>query len=481
MFTEKSWEKFEKCSLKRNDHIWLTMMNHWRGGPKGGYHRQCYQSYTNVGNISRIEGTANKAAPASANQEIAADEPSKEPPAKRFHRSHVQRLDIDKCIIRQVERCKRGKGARSREALIQNISEYGNASLLRAAEIRGDNRVLLQIKGQDCIAHEIKYHRSCYKNYVRLETLTKLEAQNCTTEDKESRGFSKAFGKLCNYLQSEVTIKKRILNMTELVGKFVSHLNEEGLNISDYRSSKLKQRLKGAFGKQLDFRKPSDPSQPELVYSANVEKGEIVESLVSHSDMTDGGLESGLEEIDEQDPRARKDIAHQVYHASKELRNLLLDVKPVLSWPPKADELQSDATLVPDMLYNMLAWILTSDTEFSTEWVTSLPNHVHCWILSLGQDLIHYVSRGRTKTPKHVPLPMTVKSLTGSAELVTLLNRFGHGLSYSQIEELETAIAEQQITNLRNGVLLPTVCSPSVSAVFCWDNNDLQEETLSGI
>ena len=240
LLTEKSWEKFEKCSLRRNDHIWLTMMNHWRGGPKGGYHRQCYQSYTNVGNISRIEGTANKAAPASANQEIAADEPSKEPPAKRFHRSQVQRFDNDKCIICQVERCKRGKGARSREALTQNISEYGSASLLRTAEIRGENRALLQIKGQDCIAREIKYHRSCYKNYVRLETLTKLEA-HCATEDKESQGYSKAFGKLCHYLQSEVIIKTRILNMAELVGKFVLHLNEEGLNISDYRSSKLKQ------------------------------------------------------------------------------------------------------------------------------------------------------------------------------------------------------------------------------------------------
>ena len=125
--------------------------------------------------------------------------------------------------------------------------------------------------------------------------------------------------------------------------------------------------------------------------------------------MTDGGLESGAEEIDEQDPRARTDVAHQVYHESKELRNLLLDMKPVLSWPPKADELQSDAALVPDMLYNMLAWILTSDTEFSTEQITNLPNHVHRWIISLGQDLIHCVSRGCTKTPKHVLLPMTVK------------------------------------------------------------------------
>ena len=92
-----------------------------------------------------IEGTANKAAPASANQEIAADEPSKEPPAKRFQRSHVQRFDIDKCTIWQVEKFKRGKRARSMEALIQNISEYGSASLLRAADIRGDNRLLPQI------------------------------------------------------------------------------------------------------------------------------------------------------------------------------------------------------------------------------------------------------------------------------------------------------------------------------------------------
>jgi len=36
--------------------------------------------------------------------------------------------------------------------------------------------------------------------------------------------------------------------MTELVGNFFSHLNKEGLNTSDRRSSKFKQQLKGAFG-----------------------------------------------------------------------------------------------------------------------------------------------------------------------------------------------------------------------------------------
>ena len=172
--------------------------------------------------------------------------------------------------------------------MTQNISEYGSASLLRAAEIRDDNHVLLQIKGQDCIAREIKYHRSCYKNYVRFETLTKLETQNSATEDKEFKGYSIAFGKLCHYVQSEIIIKTRIFNMTELVEKF---------------------------GKQLHFSKPSNPSKPELAYSANVEKEKIVESVVLQSDMADGGLESRVEETDEQNSRARRDVAYQVYYA----------------------------------------------------------------------------------------------------------------------------------------------------------------------
>ena len=100
--------------------------------------------------------------------------------------------------------------------------------------------------------------------------------------------------------------------------------------------------------------------------------------------------------------------------------------------------------------------------------------------MSVAQDMIHCVSRGRVKTPKHITLPMAIKSLTGNAEVLTLLNRFGHALSYSQIEELETAIAERQIAKQREGILLPSVCNAGVPAIFCWDNNDLQEETSSG-
>ena len=78
-------------------------------------------------------------------------------------------------------------------------------------------------------------------------------------------------------------------------------------------------------------------------------------------------------------------------------------------------------------------------------------------------------------------LQNTLSCLTGNAELITILNRLGHGLSYSQIEEMETSLAELQIAKDQSGVLIPSSCSPGVPGILCWDNNDLQEETLTGM
>lgn len=63
----------------------------------------------------------------------------------------------------------------------------------------------------------------------------------------------------------------------------------------------------------------------------------------------------------------------------------------------------------------------------------------------------------------------------------TFINSLGHGLSYTQVEELETALAEREIEKSQDGILVPDICSFGVPGVFCWDNNDLIEETLSGV
>ena len=84
------------------------------------------------------------------------------------------------------------------------------------------------------------------------------------------------------------------------------------------------------------------------------------------------------------------------------------------------------------------------------------------------------------KAPKHVSLPFLVKSKTGSVEINTVLNKLSHGILYSQLEEIETGIAEVQMKAVKHGALLPSNCQLNIFTTFAFDNNDLVEETLSG-
>ena len=175
-FTHKSWEKFESCSTRRRDLIWMIMKDYWNEEPKGGYHRQCYQEYTDINKVSKAE--QNHCNTKEHREEESVGQSSGiEPPLKRVCRSQLQTFDIvfltNYTFIKV--KCAYEKGARTREPLTLNISEFGSATLIKAARIRNDSRMLLHIDGRDTIAMEIKYHRSCYKNYVNPKQLAKLE------------------------------------------------------------------------------------------------------------------------------------------------------------------------------------------------------------------------------------------------------------------------------------------------------------------
>ncbi|GFO43347.1 hypothetical protein PoB_006985200 [Plakobranchus ocellatus] len=74
---------------------------------------------------------------------------------------------------------------------------------------------------------------------------------------------------------------------------------------------------------------------------------------------------------------------------------------------------------------------------------------------------------------------MTIHHLTASAEIITLLNRLGHCMSYSKVLELETAMAEKIL--ITDQVLPPSINQANCKFVhYCWDNFDLCEETPSG-
>lgn len=57
---------------------------------------------------------------------------------------------------------------------------------------------------------------------------------------------------------------------------------------------------------------------------------------------------------------------------------------------------------------------------------------------SLAQDLVYAVTDGRVKTPKSILFLCTIKTLTDSTELVNVVKRFDHGVSYTALMELFT-------------------------------------------
>ena len=202
------------------------------------------------------------------------------------------------------------------------MTTTSSASLLKAAEIRDDRRLLLQIQGQDTIAIEIKYHKTCYAQYVRPGALAKLEDQNCEDEDVASETYNRAFGNIREYVNNTLLKEGKAVKMSELLEWYVRKLSQEGVNAPSYRSSKLKNRLIKSFGSSLSYHQTQETNEDEKYL--------------------------------------------HVYHTAKMIRSLVMEMKPVMALPPTEDDLDCSDTLVPDLLYNLFAWICSSDVEYVT-------------------------------------------------------------------------------------------------------------------
>jgi hypothetical protein len=144
-------------------------------------------------------------------------------------------------------------------------------------------------------------------------------------------------------------------------------------------------------------------------------------------------------------------------------------------WPPQPDTLDNQYATLPKCLLNFLRLLLTGNLDSQPS------SKVQRLIQSFGQDYIYAVSGGTQKTAKHILLPWAVKSLTGNVEVIKFLNRLGHGISYSQLEELDTALCLQKLATAdESTVVVPSSIIPCIPTNLAYDNIDRLEETLSG-
>ena len=105
---------------------------------------------------------------------------------------------------------------------------------------------------------------------------------------------------------------------------------------------------------------------------------------------------------------------------------------------------------IPHLLDLFLTVLISGkplDSENSTERTIRLKE-------SFAQDV--FVTNGVVKTLKRVSFPAVVKALCNNTEILKLINKFGHGISYDLVEEIETEYALEDINEQReNRVVIP--------------------------
>ena len=110
-----------------------------------------------------------------------------------------------------------------------------------------------------------------------------------------------------------------------------------------------------------------------------------------------------------------------------------------------------------------------------------------CHVISVAQDTIHCVTCGRIKTAKHVGLPLAMKHISGKRKsCVTSKSLWAWPVSHTNAGGWSrdgTATDWAEVLQYRKGCFCAIKHSrPGTSFVqVCWDNNDLLEETLTGI
>ena len=90
---------------------------------------------------------------------------------------------------------------------------------------------------------------------------------------------------------------------------------------------------------------------------------------------------------------------------------------------------------VPDLVENFFKYLI-GGTE-SRKWVLESRKRRK---KSIGQDVVFSATSGIKKPSKYLQLGLAIKSLTGSRKAVEILNRMGHCINYSIVEELETEL-----------------------------------------
>ena len=236
-FTNISWTKFTQASKVSDDEVAKRYKNVLENKPMGSYHRKCYLSYTHKQHLDRLirKRKAENEAYIDNNSSSQADSSTSAEKSK-LRRSLLPTTSMEGCLI--CQKSKRIPKSKSLEKLSNCETFQAGATLLNAAKVRKDQRVIVAIEHQDVVAIEVKYHRSCYASYTSQKTLDAILKSDETESRKQRSEYDIAFEKLAANITENVVSKMEIVTMKVLREHYLELLEELGIENREYRSEK---------------------------------------------------------------------------------------------------------------------------------------------------------------------------------------------------------------------------------------------------
>ena len=95
------------------------------------------------------------------------------------------------------------------------------------------------------------------------------------------------------------------------------------------------------------------------------------------------------------------ELARHVYYTAKAIRRLTLsESKSSVPWRPTGSFINEKYVTIPNLLYNLIAWVLTEDQSYRpiSNLSVEMPEATNRRVVSFAQDIIYDASRSNVKT-----------------------------------------------------------------------------------
>ncbi|XP_034063996.1 uncharacterized protein LOC117541052 [Gymnodraco acuticeps] len=211
-----------------------------------GFHHTCYRRFTDKKAMTKVERRLAREGDQDVREDLEVEPiPST---SSSTYRSQTEKLRSRSglpiagsgpvlpalCIICKMKEkmiIKAGKRQRDQLCKTETLSA---GKLQKAAEKKDDQSVLLHIKDKDCVALEVRYHKSCYSQYIKFL----LRPDKPETEQDEPM-FDASYKLFCErIIRQRLLVNNEVLRMGQLRKAFIDMVKaNEGVDASNYSSN----------------------------------------------------------------------------------------------------------------------------------------------------------------------------------------------------------------------------------------------------